>query len=110
MSQPVYSSRFIQQLGLDGSISFAIPSGFVGVLRDVDAYCNAELGFADLFIKGALNQTIAWHHWDATTIDQFQWRGRQVFEPGELITATADTGIGVAIDVTVSGYLLQLTS
>lgn len=109
MARPVYSSRFIQQRGLSSSTSFAVPSGFIAVVRDLDAYCDATLGFADLFLEGATGQAIAWHHWDATTQDQFQWRGRQVYEPGELIVVTASTGIGVGVDVTVCGYLLTLS-
>lgn len=85
-----------------------VPAGFIAVVRDLDAYCDATLGFATLFLHGAIGQAIAWHHWDVATTDQFQWRGRQVYEPGELIEVEADTGIGVGIDVTVSGYLLAL--
>lgn len=110
MPAPVYSSRFIQQVGLDSSASFAVPSGFIAVVRDLDAYCNATIGFANLFMEGAIGQTIAWHSWEVTTQDQFQWRGRQVLEPGETLTVVADTGVGVGIDVTVSGYLLTLSS
>lgn len=106
MARPVYSIRFIEARGLDSTSSYTVPEGFVAVIRDLDAYCDATLGFADLFLHGAGGQAIAWHSWEATTQDQFQWRGRQVILAGETFDVEADTGIGVAIDVTVSGYLL----
>lgn len=102
----IYSTRFIQASGLSSSTSYLVPTGFVAIVRDLDAYCDATLGFATLFLHGALGQAIAWHHWDATTEDQFAWRGRQVYYSGEDIEVAVATGIGVAIDVTVSGYLL----
>lgn len=108
MATPVYSTRFIQQHGLSGHASFMVPSGFVAVVRDVDSYIGTPAGFNSLYFHGAIGQTI-W--WTEATIGQSQyasWRGRQVFEPGELIDVEADVGGLDAYDVTVSGYLLSL--
>lgn len=109
MPRPVYSSRFIQQKGLTSSASFAVPAGYIAVLRDLDSFIGTPAGLNSIFLHGALGQAI-W--WSEATIGQSQyasWRGRQVFEPGELIVVEVDVGALDAYDVTVSGYLLTLT-
>jgi hypothetical protein len=108
MARPVYSTRFIQQHGLSGSASFAVPSGYVAVVRDVDTFIGTPVGANTLYFHGALGQAI-W--FTEGTIGQSQyasWRGRQVFEPGETFDVQADVGVLDAYDVTVSGYLLAL--
>lgn len=108
MAQAVYSSRFIQQHGLTTSASFAVPSGFVAVVRDLDAFIGTPTGVNDLFMHGALGQAIFWDSAQIGISKYMSWRGRQVFEPGELISVEVNVGALDAFDVTVSGYLLTL--
>lgn len=99
----VYSTRFLQEVGLVGAAGYVIPAGFVGVVRDLDAYVAAPLlTSTDLFLVGAGGQKLAWWTTDADTTTTPEWRGRQVFAAGETVTVVS-TG---SVDVTVSGYLL----
>lgn len=108
MARPVYSTRFIQAHGLTSTASYTVPAGFIAVVRDVDTWISTPIGLNALFLHGALGQAI-WQ--TSATIGESQygsWRGRQVFEPGELVEVEADVGALDAYDVTVSGYLLTL--
>ena len=108
MARPVYSSRFIQAKGLTSSIQFMVPSGFIAVVRDLDSFIGSPVGNNDIFLHGALGQAI-W--WSSATIGESQyasWRGRQVYEPGEIVEVEVNVGSFDAYDVTVSGYLLTL--
>lgn len=108
MAQPVYSTRFIHSHGLTGTVQYMVPAGVVAVVRDVDAYIGTPAGLNNLYLHGALGQTI-W--WTSATIGESQyssWRGRQVYQEGEIVEVEADVGLLDAYDVTVSGYLLTI--
>lgn len=109
MPRAVYSSRFIQQHGLTSSASFAVPAGFIAVVRDLDAFIGSPVGTNDLFMHGALGQAIFWDSAEIGTSKYMSWRGRQVLEPGELLAVEVSVGAFDAFDVTVSGYLLALS-
>lgn len=109
MARDVYSFRFIQAHGLTGTVAYTVPDDYIAVVRDVDSYIGSPLGLNNLYLHGALGQTI-W--WTTATIGESMYasfRGRQVYEPGEEIELEADVGLTDAYDVTVSGYLLTLT-
>lgn len=100
----IYSTRFLQELGLSGTATYTVPDGFVAVVRDLDAYQDVLPG-GTVFLEGALGQAIWSETNDAATGKTYQsWRGRQVFQPGETLTVSTDS----PWDVTVCGYLLSL--
>jgi hypothetical protein len=104
MARAVYSQRFIQEAGLNGSSSYVVPAGFKAVLRDLDVY-NGAGGTASVFLQGALGQAIWVHRWAlGDGASPQDWHGRQVLETGESVTIRTD----VPMDVTLSGYLLSL--
>lgn len=104
MARPVYSQRFAHELGLNGTLVINLPAGFVPVLRDFDVY-NGSGGVASVFLQGALGQAIYVHRWEVGDgASHEQWTGRQVFLPGE----TCAIVTSLAMDVTLSGYLLSL--
>jgi hypothetical protein len=99
----VYSCQYVAIQGLDSTLVQACPAGVVVVIRDIDVYCAAALG-GDFRFIGNNNQTI--DYWSAEAGDAghtHQWRGRQVFNPGNAFSVSTT----VPMDVTVSGYLLQ---
>jgi hypothetical protein len=80
--------------------------GFVAVVRDVDTYIGTPTGVADFFLHGAAGQTVWWSHADIGQSMYASFRGRQVYEAGEVIGIEASVGSLDAYDATVSGYLL----
>lgn len=104
MARAVYSTRFLEEVGLDGLASYTVPAGFTAVLRDLDAYNASGIAVGRIFLLGHLGQTI-WFAVSAEEQDTYQsWRGRQVLLEGEKFTVNTE----VHWDVTVSGYLLTL--
>ena len=105
MASPVYSTRIFAALALEGSQTFTCPAGYRTVLRDVDLwmYNNADTDF--FYVAGSEDQNIWAIVADAGVFGAYQWRGRQVFNPGELIIFSNAGGF---VDVTASGYLLTL--
>lgn len=100
-----YSTSFAALQGLSGDHALTVPSGEVWVIRDIDVYAD-DFAPAEFYFIGASTQTIAyWQSSGASTPSTYQWRGRQVFEPGETIILRATN----AADVTMSGYRLTLT-
>lgn len=105
MALPVYSVRLFEALGLEDVVSFTCVEGFTTVIRDVDIFFYAHDTESGFSLAGALGQ----YFWvvtvpagDGTTL---QWRGRQVFNPGD----TVGVGVGPGqVDVTISGYQLSL--
>lgn len=101
----VYSTRLYAALDLHGNEGYTVPGGYVCVLRDVDIFSyssGSESGFA---LEGDLGQVIWYVLVPPDTTQSYQWRGRQVFNPGDIITFNASAG---SFDVTASGYLLYL--
>lgn len=101
----VYSVQFVALAELTGSHGLDVPAGYKYILRDVDVVNRS--GSAVAFgLVGSAGQFV-WY-WDplynANALGG-QWRGRQVFNPGEQIVFNALSG---AWDVTASGYALTL--
>lgn len=102
MANPVYSTRFVQLVGLDGTYTYTCRVGFVTVLRDLDAYYGGDLSLMNVYLIGAAGQTI-WE-WNPSVAEPSyaSWRGRQVLYAGE----TFKLSTGDSVDITVSGYEL----
>lgn len=106
--QTVYSVRLYHGLGVSPGtiVAYTVPAGYRAILRDIDCYSSAGVSNSEIYIEGDLGQTIFHAEVAATTQDSPQWRGRQVFEPGE--TISINVGGASAWDITMSGYLLTL--
>jgi hypothetical protein len=105
LAERVYSTQFIVAVGLTGTSSFACPSGFRMIVRDVDCYSDSVASAGDLFVRNPAGGTIFWQHVGVGVQQIGQWRGRQVFDPGDVLAVVAT---GTSWDVMVSGYLLTL--
>lgn len=104
MTIPVYSKRFVQLHGLNGTHVYTCTAGVVTVLRDVDAYYGGTGVLQNVLVIGANGQAI-WEFNPAVLEPSYgSWRGRQVFYAGETITFST----GDATDITASGYELLL--
>lgn len=108
MPAPVYSLRiFCGAVNVaSGTVGPIVPPGFIYVLRDVDI--NTETGAAgDVFtVLSPLNLNL----FIVRTSDpqggtNRQWRGRQVYSPGEKVGFKS---FGGTWDVMASGYQLSL--
>jgi hypothetical protein len=101
----VYSTLFVQgAVPTTPAVFFTVPSGYVAVVRDVDAVASS-VGL-ELYISDAiLNQNFAAIlPVVGPTVNAYTWRGRQVFLPG------GEMQWGTAFDLMfgrVSGYLLS---
>lgn len=104
----VYSVRLFQALGLSPGtvVAYTVPAGYRAILRDIDLYSSAGVSNSEIYIEGALGQTIFHAEVAATTQDSPQWRGRQVLYEGE--TISVNVGGASSWDVTISGYELTL--
>lgn len=99
----VYSDRFLEELGLNGTATYTVPAGLVAIVRDIDAYAAGPLSSnAHLRFTGYLGETLWFFVVSAQQQASGQWRGRQVFRSGEGFGIVTDS----AFDVRVSGYLL----
>lgn len=100
----VYSTQFIVEHGLNGTAAFTCPSGLVMVVRDMDIW-NGAGGISSAFLKGGAGQAIWARHWaTGDGASHEEWRGRQVILEGQDVSVQTD----LAMDVSVSGYLLSL--
>ena len=101
----IYSTQLLKEAGFTGDFTVTTPTGFVTVLRDIDAYANNPLPSVSpihLRLKNSLGGTLWVVQVDPDTEAFFQWRGRQVFPAGDSFTISTDA----AWDYSVSGYLL----
>ena len=108
-SQPVYSLRIFSQGGLlpaSGVVGPTVPAGLVYVLRDVDA-CDATFTAGDemAFLSPTNNPIVFFRATVSVPGENFSWRGRMVFGPGEKIGFESFQG---AWNVVASGYQLTL--
>lgn len=103
MSLNVYSHRFLEELGLNGTRTITVDAGYTAVIRDIRVYAsNGGLSPIVWYLQGTLGQSLDWFSVDPAETGIHFWTGRQVFYSGESIAAVT-TG---AMDVTISGYLL----
>lgn len=99
----VYSTRIWEGRNVN-VLSYTVPSGYRLVLRDIDTFFGGGIGGGAANYVGTLGQTFAYASFTGLISELVSWRGRQVFEPGETIRMVSGPGV----DVTASGYLLEL--
>lgn len=106
MSSRLYSTQFIARAGLNVNVGYTVPEGYRAVLRQVDVACATGAGDNRLFFLENPQGGIIWIA-EANPEEYFsdQWQGRQVFNPGDIMTFNPAEG---AWDVMGSGYLLTL--
>jgi hypothetical protein len=104
MSRPVYSTRFTAEYAVSPSASYTVPSGFVAVVRDCDAWCQA--GSTDPWAAWGCTTLggAVWEEFSAGSINFVGWRGRQVFYEGEVLYILGNSETPMFI--ILSGYLL----
>lgn len=102
---PVYSTRFLSVHGVGPVAEYTVPSGFVAILRDLDAFKTGtdESAVADM-VNASAGVAIWLGHFSGTA-SWISWRGRQVIPAGETVEVSA-TGT-TDVSITVSGYLLS---
>lgn len=106
----VYSTLFLNQAGVAGSITYDVPAGFIAVVRDCDIYGNNSDPETAFFLKDA-DSGATFFQWQITVEElgsptHVEWRGRQVFSSGATLEASVSSLVSAAIDVRVCGYLL----
>jgi len=109
VAAPVYSIRIFAAGNLTpaaGLVGPVVPDGFVYVLRCIDV---VELTGAPVKQMHVINQVggILWdfQYLSSSTVGDYQWRGRQVYNVGEQVGFQADSG---QWSVAASGYQLTL--
>jgi hypothetical protein len=109
VARALYSLRIFASGALNnaaGTVGPIVPSEFIYVIRDIDVY-NDTAGATDNLVVFAQTGGILCSFIGSATENQpnQQWRGRQVYGPGEQVAVRAFVGTwGVAI----SGYQLTL--
>ena len=91
----IYSTRFLCQAGLSGTgPSFAVPSGFVLVVKQVTAYCDPGAADVRVFLEDDTTGAALWSHdFPAGSAGWGEYFGSWVF-PGPL-------GFHFNVDVTI---------
>lgn len=102
MARPVYSVRFLAQLGLDGTFTLTNDTGDTWILRDLDAFTDDPGGSGGVWLIGSSGQTIWENDINGAGTTYASWRGRQIINAGESFAVKADA----PSDITVSGYQL----
>lgn len=104
MPRTVYSTRFAAwDSSAESPVVYTVPSGFVGILRDLDVTIFGEGAEFDL-VDGTSGAFVWVVHNTASTSTSFQWRGRLVIPEGAVVAFEWSPGAdvwGVA-----SGYVL----
>jgi hypothetical protein len=102
----VYSTNFLDLHAAALGIGYEVPAGFKAIVRDIDVFFTA-LAVINLNIIGPSGGTFAYFSYIPSGSAFQDWRGRQVFSPGDVIgvTGTIDAG---SFDLRMSGYLLTL--
>lgn len=104
MALAVYSIRFMAWAATELGPSFTCPPGYVCVVRDADIYSGggAMINW-DISINGLAHFAAGQFTIEALA-QTAQWRGRQVFNAGEILTFASDG----PTDGMISGYQLLL--
>lgn len=101
----IYSVRlFTGPVGPGDSLLYAVPDGFVAVVRDVDVVNYAAAPSTNLQLYTGSSGADIWFISHPAENTYWPWRGRQVFPAGDELRIY--NGTGESVDVTVSGYLL----
>ena len=104
--RPVYS---VQIMALTPALplnTVVVPADSRIIVRDIDAFCESGgTGFQFSFENAAGGNLWAPVQNAFPAIGNWQWRGRQVFNPGESITIKVFSGTW---SIQMSGYELSL--
>jgi hypothetical protein len=103
---PVYTITFIAAKGLTSSTSYTVPSGYVAVVRDIQAYGSVTAA-ASVTVEGPSGEAIYYFSLGINGQGADYRTIRVAFTAGQVINAVARVGPVDAMDVTVTGYLLQ---
>ena len=103
---PVYTTTFLAAKGLTGTASYSVPAGFVAVVRDIDAYGSVTAA-GSVTVEGPAGEAIFYFPLPINGQDSKHLTTRCAYTAGQTITAVARVGPVDAMDVTVTGYLLQ---
>lgn len=105
MARALYSTRFAALVNQTSDVALEVPAGYVWIIRDLDVVEVTFAGDHVFAFRGSAGQDI-WLVQSGTTVASsvFQWRGRQVLEPGDELVLHVESG---EWDVTVSGYVLS---
>lgn len=107
MPRAVYSTRFLAfSTTSTEEQSYAVPSGFVAVIRGVASYLGEEADGDVQVYDGASGAVVSDVKSSAGATTAGNWSGHQVFPSGESIVASITTTAYAS--VIVSGYLLAL--
>lgn len=105
--RPVYSIQIFSLAPALPSQAVTVPGDARIIVRDIDAFEQSGAPSVALEILNAAGGLL----WNVVTSSpwtpvNFQWRGRQVYNPGQTITLKVTGG---AWAVQISGYELSLT-
>lgn len=108
MSTAVYSTQLAAQKAFNGTLDVLVPTGFILVVRDIDVsfFGNGTTGSFNFF--GNISNELWGVAFAASGFQTAQWRGRQVFETGQMFQLTTTGGSGHWPDFQISGYKLTL--
>jgi hypothetical protein len=103
---PVYSLRIFGGQLTATSSSVTVPAGLLYIVRDIDVVLTTPSGTSVFFLSDPAGGILWYVSVDPAVTARWQgWRGRQVYEDGEVLTMTAQSGTW---DIHVSGYQLTL--
>lgn len=101
----VYSTRFLTHAGLSGATSYAVPDGYLAVLRDVIFASMGGDASSCVLLGPSAQQLLVATSTGEGNEPAFTWQGRQVWNSAEIIGVEAfDPGWNIML----SGYLLSL--
>lgn len=101
----VYTTTFLAEKGLTGTVDYTVPAGFVAVVRDVQAYASVTAA-ASITVRGPAGEAIYFFNWPINGQAVDYRTIRVAYTAGQKIEAVANVGPVDAVDVTVTGYLL----
>lgn len=108
-AQPVYSIRIFGHASLTsaaGIVGPVVPSGLVYVVRDIDVFNNSAATTDLLNVRNQLLGPLTQFQGGTTVATRIgQWRGRQVYGPGEQVGFQVFAGTWA---IACSGYQLTL--
>ena len=107
MARPVYSITIVDLAPALANNYVVVPDGVRIILRDVDAYEESGTNGTVMSVQNAAGgNLVVFQRTAATPTGPWQWRGRQVYNPGESINFHVFSGTW---SVMASGYELTLT-
>lgn len=104
----IYSTQLAAQVNYVGLLDVLVPSGFILVVRDIDATFGNNAYTASINFLGNINNELFGHVFPSGGFSWVQWQGRQVFETGQMFQISVGSGGANGVGFQVSGYKLAL--